>query len=115
MEQSHRMGFLTGEENEQMLRAHKLSGFTVGEPFWWNNAFDSQGSNISTRIGKHTSVLLKHSLTPPPEEVYTLHRKLAGAYMLCIKLRANILSRDMLEDIVPNHKFDDELPYPMSS
>jgi aarF domain-containing kinase len=31
MEQSYRMNFLTGEENEQMLRAHKLSGYTVGE------------------------------------------------------------------------------------
>jgi hypothetical protein len=33
MSQSHKMGFLTGEENEIMLNAHKMSGFTVGEPF----------------------------------------------------------------------------------
>jgi aarF domain-containing kinase len=115
MAQSHRMGFLTGDENEQMLHAHKLSGFTVGEPFWTNDAFDFQGSSISTRLGEHTSVFLKHRLTPPPEEVYTLHRKLAGAYMLCIKLGANISSRDMLEDIVRNHKFEDGLPHPMPS
>lgn len=64
MEQSHRMGFLTGEENEEMLRAHTLSGFTVGEPFWTNDEpFDFQGSNISTRMGEHTSVFLKHRLT----------------------------------------------------
>ena len=64
MEQSYRMGFLTGEENDTMLRAHKLSGFTVGEPFWTNDSpFDFQQSKISTRMGEHTSAFLKHRLT----------------------------------------------------
>lgn len=53
--------------------------------------------------------------SPPPDEVYTLHRKLAGAYMLCIKLGAHVRSRDMLEDIVRNHRFDDGLPHPMDA
>ena len=63
MAQSRRMGFLTGEENETMLNAHKLSGFTVGEPFWNDEPFDFQGSHISTRMGEHTSVFLRHRLT----------------------------------------------------
>jgi len=121
MEQSRRMNFLTGEENDAMLRAHKLSGFTVGEPFWTGDdsggdvgapVFDFRRSNISTRMGEHTSVFLRHRLTPPPEEVYTLHRKLAGAYMLCIKLGAVIRCRDMLEDIVRNHQFEDGMDPP---
>lgn len=109
MEQSYRMHFLTGDENDEMLRAHKLSGYTVGEPFHNDEPFDFRGSSISTRMGEHTSVFLRHRLTPPPEEVYTLHRKLAGAYMLCIKLGAVIQCRDMLETIVANHTFDDGL------
>ncbi len=112
MEQSRRMGFLTGDENEQMKRAHILSGFTVGEPFHEDAPFDFRGSSISERMGEHTSVFLKHRLTPPPEEVYTLHRKLAGAYMLCIKLGAVVRARDMLQDIVVNHKFEDGLAPP---
>jgi hypothetical protein len=52
--------------------------------------------------------------SPPPEEVYTLHRKLAGAYMLCIKLGAVVRSRDMLENVVANHKFDDGMPNPIT-
>jgi aarF domain-containing kinase len=60
-------------------------------------------------MGEHTSVFLKHRLTPPPEEVYTLHRKLAGAYMLCIKLGAVIQCRDMLKDIITSHTFEDGL------
>lgn len=112
MEQSHRMGFLTGDENEQMQRAHVLSGFTVGEPFHEDAPFDFLGSSISERMGEHTSVFLRHRLTPPPEEVYTLHRKLAGAYMLCIKLGAIVQARNMLRDIVVNHTFEDGLAPP---
>ncbi|KAG7341477.1 ABC1 family-domain containing protein [Nitzschia inconspicua] len=74
MAQSHKMNFLTGEENETMLNAHKLSGFTVGEPFWRDEPFDFRGSQISSRMSEHTSVFLRHRLTPPPEEVYTLHQ-----------------------------------------
>ena len=63
MEQSYKMGFLTGDENDAMLRAHKLSGYTVGEPFRMNEPFDFQGSKLSTRMGEHTSVFLKNRLT----------------------------------------------------
>lgn len=114
MEQSRKMKFLTGRENAAMLRAHKLSGFTVGEPFWTDDAFDFRGSSISERLGEHTAVFLQHRLTPPPEEVYTLHRKLAGAYMLCIKLGAVVRSRDMLETVVANHVFDDGMVNPVT-
>jgi aarF domain-containing kinase len=115
MEQSRKMGFLTGEENDLMLNAHKLSGFTVGEPFATDEPFDFQGSRISSRMSEHTSVFFKHRLTPPPEEVYTLHRKLAGAYMLCIKLGAVVRCRDMLEDVVREHTFEDGISHPLSS
>ncbi len=113
MKQSQKMGFLTGEENDLMLEAHKLSGFTLGEPFATVEPFDFQGSRISSRMSEHTSVFLKHRLTPPPEEVYTLHRKLAGAYMLCIRLGAVVQCRDMLENVVQNHIFEDGLPHPI--
>ena len=63
MAQSRKMNFLTGEENEIMLNAHKLSGFTVGEPFWKDEPFDFQGSKISSRMSEHTSAFLRHRLT----------------------------------------------------
>lgn len=113
MAQSHRMGFLTGEENDEMKRAHLLSGFTVGEPFQQHAPFDFKASRISSRMGEHTSVFLQHRLTAPPTEVYTLHRKLAGAYMLCIQLGAVVSCRDLLENIVLRHSFEDGLPSPL--
>jgi aarF domain-containing kinase len=113
--QSHRMEFLTGEENAEMARAHVQSGFTVGEPFQRDTPFDFQASRISTRMSEHTSVFLQHRLTAPPAEVYTLHRKLAGAYMLCIHLGAVVTCRDLLENIVRVHRFEDGLPHPMEN
>lgn len=103
MDVSHQMGFLTGEENDIMLEAHKMSGFTVGEPFATDEAYDFGRSGISARLSGHSSAFLQHRLTPPPPEVYTLHRKLAGAYNLCIKLGAIIPCRDLLDEIVENH------------
>jgi aarF domain-containing kinase len=63
LELYHRMGFLTGEEDEIMLEAHKQSGFTVGEPFWKDEPFDFKGSQISTRMSEHISVFLKHPVS----------------------------------------------------
>lgn len=112
LEQSHRMKFLTGEENDVMLEAHKMSGYTVGEPFWSDEPFDFRGSSISSRLSSHMAVFMKHRLTAPPEEVYTLHRKIAGAFMLCIKLNAKIQCRDILHDIVAQYDFEDGLERP---
>jgi aarF domain-containing kinase len=113
MSQSLRMKFLTGQENETMMSAHKMSGFVVGEPFATNEPYDFRGSNISARMSQYSSVFVNHRLTPPPEEVYTLHRKLAGAYMLCIRLGAVIPCRDVLEEVVSQHKFDDGMSPPV--
>lgn len=107
MRVSKEMGFLTGEEGNEMLTAHRESGFTVGEPFATRGDFDFRGSDITRRIGECGAAFLEHRLTPPPEEVYTLHRKIAGAYNLCIKLEAVIPCRDLLEDVMKDYIFDD--------
>jgi aarF domain-containing kinase len=112
MDLSHKMGFLTGEENDIMLEAHKQSAFTLGEPFGSVDPFDFRGSEISSRLSAQSSAFMQHRLTPPPEEVYTLHRKLAGAFMLCIKLGARVKCRDLLEDVIRNHTFDDGMEPP---
>ena len=63
MKESIRMGFLTGEENDIMLEAHKLSGFCLGEPFQSYEPYDFKSSRITSRISEHGSVFLKHRLT----------------------------------------------------
>ena len=113
MSQSLEMGFLTGDENEIMMNAHKMSGFTLGEPFATHDVYDFANSGITSRISEYGAPFLQHRLTPPPEEVYTLHRKLAGAYNLCIKLGAKIKCRDLLEDVMKDHVFEDGKDHPM--
>merc|ERR1711871_83944 len=93
---SKRLGFLTGDETSEMIHAHVEAGMVVGEPFITNEPFDFAASKLTSRIGQYSGTFLKHRLTPPPSEAYSLHRKLAGAFLLCIKLRACIPCRDML-------------------
>lgn len=44
-------------------------------------------------------------LTPPPREAYSLHRKLAGAFLMNIKLKAVIPCRDILQDVHDRYSF----------
>lgn len=44
-------------------------------------------------------------LTPPPQEAYSLHRKLAGAFLMNIKLKAVIPCRDILEEVHGRYTF----------
>jgi aarF domain-containing kinase len=49
--------------------------------------------------------LFQYRLTPPPAEAYSLHRKLAGAILLCIKLKVKMPCRDILEKTWAEYKF----------
>lgn len=102
------LGFLTGMEAREMLEAHTDAGMVVGEPFRTapGEAFDFAGSSLTTRLSTHGNTFLKHRLTPPPAEAYSLHRKLAGCFLLCIKLRAKVHCRDILEMTHAQYRFD---------
>lgn len=106
MEMSKRIGFLTGEESIEFIEAHKKSGLIIGEPFINHEPYDFGNSEITSKISNYGNVFLKYRLTPPPDEIYSLHRKLAGAFLLCIKLKAKISCRDILEDVYHNFKFE---------
>jgi aarF domain-containing kinase len=77
----------------------------VGEPFLENHPFDFGNSQLTARLGSYGGTFMKYRLTPPPTEAYSLHRKLAGAFLLCIKLKANIPCRDILEETYRKYRF----------
>ena len=82
-----------------MRQAHVSSVLTLGEPFT-RPLYDFSTQTVTARIRDLIPTMLKYRLTPPPEETYSLHRKLSGAFLLCTKLRAVISCRDIFESIV---------------
>ena len=103
---SVRIGLLTGLESQVMRDAHVASGLVVGEPFLSSSeAFDFKASGMTTRVSSYVSVFSEHRLTPPPDEIYSLHRKLAGAFLICIRLGARIECRDLLEEVWNNYQW----------
>ena len=108
IEMSTRLGFLTGMESEIMLEAHVQAGFVVGLPFSRPGGYDFRSTNITQSISSLGATMLKHRLTPPPDEAYSLHRKLSGAFLACIKLGAVVPCRELLLEIYENYQFGEE-------
>ena len=102
---SRELKFLTGDESPEMSEAHVEAALVVGEAFMANEKFDFASSKLTQRIGQYGGTFMKYRLTPPPAEAYSLHRKLAGAILLCIKLQAKITCRDILEQTWKTYDF----------
>ncbi|XP_010428626.1 PREDICTED: protein ABC transporter 1, mitochondrial isoform X2 [Camelina sativa] len=108
IEMSKRLGFLNGDESDVMLDAHVQAGFIVGLPFAEPGGYAFRTNNIASSISNLGATMLKHRLTPPPDEAYSLHRKLSGAFLACIKLGATVPCRDLLLQVYSKYQFDDE-------
>ncbi|KAK9076524.1 hypothetical protein SSX86_004858 [Deinandra increscens subsp. villosa] len=107
IEMSQRLGFLSGKESEIMLEAHVQAAFVVGLPFAKTGDYDFRANNITQSLSNIGGTMLRHRLTPPPDEVYSLHRKLAGAFLACIKIGAMVPCRDLLLQVYESYEFDD--------
>ena len=84
--------------------AHVEAGFVAGLPFREARPFDFHQEaggpgGMTERMGPPAKVFAKERLTPPPREIYALHRKLSGAIAACTKLRVKIDCRTMLQEI----------------
>ncbi|XP_029043307.1 atypical kinase COQ8B, mitochondrial isoform X1 [Osmia bicornis bicornis] len=103
---SKEMGFLTGYESKIMEEAHIDAVMVLGQVFDKNHKYyDFGGQDVTKRMQALVPTILDHRLCPPPEEIYSLHRKLSGFFLLCAKLKVKINCRDMFREVYTNYKF----------
>lgn len=93
------LGYLTGHESKAMLDAHIASVLTLAEPFLASSpeVYDFKDQTITERVKALIPVMIRERLAPPPEETYSLHRKLSGAFLLCARLGSRVRCRDLFE------------------
>ena len=105
VECSKLLGFLSGYESKVMITAHADAVMILGEPFSSSEEFDFATQDTTSRIQSLIPIMLRHRLSPPPEESYSLHRKMSGAFLLCSRLGAIIPCKPLFDDIWTNYKF----------
>lgn len=94
------LGYLTGHESRAMRDAHIASVMTLAEPFRDTSPelYHFSDQTITQRVRDLIPVMVRERLAPPPEETYSLHRKLSGAFLLCARLGSRVRCREMFDE-----------------
>ena len=100
---------VAGNESKVMNEAHVDSVMLLAVPFHENKVFNFGSQKITHEIQELSSIMLKERLCPPPPEVYSLHRKLSGLFLLAGKLDAQFNCFVIWKDIKNKFKtFDSD-------
>ena len=99
---SIQLGYLTGHESKTMVDAHVTSVLTLAEPFMDSSPdlYDFNNQSITDRVRALIPIMLHERLSPPPEETYSLHRKLSGAFLLCARLGSRVPCKELFANAI---------------
>ncbi|KAF7717646.1 Uncharacterized protein PECH_002977 [Penicillium ucsense] len=94
------LGYLTGMESQAMIDAHVSSIVTIAEPFMLSSpdVYDFRNQTITDRVRAQIPLMIRERLAPPPEETYSLHRKLSGAFLLCARLGSRVPCKELFAE-----------------
>lgn len=81
-----------------MVNAHIDSVMALSEPFKVTT-YDFGKETITSRIRSQIPVMLQHRQTPPPNETYSLNRKLSGCFLLCANLNSRVNCAELLSEV----------------
>ncbi|KAK9883591.1 hypothetical protein WA026_001767 [Henosepilachna vigintioctopunctata] len=96
---SGEIGFFTGYESNIMIEAHVDAVMILGEIFQCEEPYDFGKQNLTNKIQNLVPTMLNHRLCPPPEEIYSIHRKLSGIFLLCSKFKVPISCRKLFLEL----------------
>jgi aarF domain-containing kinase len=98
----------SGEESKATLDAHVQAGMTVGTPFGSKGTYDfGSHGQLTQRVRDLGAKMLQHRLVAPPVEAYSLHRRLSGAFLANIRLRARVPCSQLFDEIFKGYKFEE--------
>jgi aarF domain-containing kinase len=90
-----------------MIDAHLASMSLLSVPFAHQGIYDFAHQTITDDVRKYIPIMLKHRLTPPPQETYSLNRKLSGAFLMCTKLGARVDCAKLWQDWAGGYPYPD--------
>lgn len=88
-----------------MEQAHVDAVMVLGEALACDK-FDFGIQDTTKRVAEIIPVMAKHRLTPPPEETYSLHRKMSGAFLICAKLGSRVECKKLFDSVWNQHQMN---------
>lgn len=89
-----------------MENAHIETTLILGEALRiGDEKYDFGSHDLTRKIQGLVPVMVKERLCPPPEEIYSLHRKLSGVFLLCSRLKGKVQCKPIFDRVRSKYVF----------